>query len=164
MREKDTKMEKLYVLCVDDQREVLGSVVRDLASLRDWTVIEECESAEEAQSLVDELASERSPLALVICDHIMPGENGVEFLARLTKDKRFPYVKKILLTGQATQQDTIAAINEAQIDNYFEKPWETGPLLASARRLLSEYLFDAGLYTKEYQGVAASGVLQERLR
>lgn len=164
MREKDMKMEKLYVLCVDDQREVLSSVVRDLTSLKDWTVVEECESAEEAQSLVDELASEGRPLALVICDHIMPGENGVDFLARLTEDARFPHVKKILLTGQATQQDTIAAINRAKIDNYFEKPWETGPLLASARRLLSEYLFDTGLYTKEYQSVVASGVLLERLR
>ena len=156
-------MEKLYVLCVDDQREVLSSVVRDLAPLKDWTVVEECESAEEAQSLVEELDAEGRPLALVICDHIMPGENGVDFLARLTGDTRFPHLKKILLTGQATQKDTIDAINKAKIDNYFEKPWEAGPLLAACRRLLSGYLFDTGMYNKEYRGVVDSGVLMERL-
>lgn len=156
-------MEKLYILCVDDQREVLHSVVRDLAPLKEWTVIEECESAAEAQQLIEELASRGEPLALVVCDHIMPGENGVDFLARLAMDKRFPYMKKILLTGQATQKDTIDAINKARIDNYFEKPWGAASLLDTCRTLLSEYLFDAGLYTRDYQAVVAPGTLLVRL-
>jgi two-component system chemotaxis response regulator CheY len=35
----------------------------------------------------------------------------------------FKETRKILLTGQANHADTIRAVNEAHIDNYFEKPW-----------------------------------------
>lgn len=157
-------MEKLYIICVDDQREVVNSVVRDVSVFGDWAVVEECESAEEADALINELHLDGKPVALIVCDHIMPGQNGVDFLARLARDKRFPYLKKILLTGQATQKDTIDAINSAKIDNYFEKPWQPGPLQATCRQLLSEYLFDTGLYSRKYQAYVDPAVLAERFR
>jgi len=157
-------MEKLYVICVDDQREVVNSIVRDLAPLCTWAVIEECESAGEAESLIDALETEGKPVALIVCDHIMPGENGVDFLARLASDRRFPHLKKVLLTGQATQKDTIDAINKAKIDFYFEKPWQPEPLQNVCRRLLSEYLFDTGLFSREYQPFVSPDVLLARLQ
>lgn len=156
-------MEKLYVICVDDQREVLTSVARDVSVFADWAVVEECESAGEAQKLIDELDTEGAFVALVICDHIMPGENGVDFLARLAKDTRFPHCRKILLTGQATQKDTIDAINKAKVDKYFEKPWQPEALQAACRKLLSEYLFDTGLYGKDFQPYVDPEVLMQRL-
>lgn len=157
-------MEKLYIICVDDQREVVNSVVRDVNVFADWAIVEECESAEEADALINELDVEGKPLALIICDHIMPGQNGVDFLARLTRDKRFPHLKKILLTGQATHKDTIDAINTAKVDSYFEKPWQPKPLQETCRRLLSEYLFDAGLYSRDYQPYVEPQVLIQRLQ
>lgn len=157
-------MEKLYIICVDDQREVVNSVARDLAALRDWTVVEECESAAEAYALIEDLDGAGSPVALVVCDHIMPGENGVDFLASLAEDSRFPHLKKMLLTGQATHRDTIDAINRARINHYFEKPWQPELLLRACRELLSEYLFDTGRYTREFQQHVAPEVLLARLR
>ncbi|CAK7036082.1 MAG: hypothetical protein DELT_00570 [Desulfovibrio sp.] len=157
-------MTKLYIICVDDQREVLSSIARDVSVFQEWAIVEECESAEEAQKLMDELAVEGAPVALIICDHIMPRENGVDFLARLAVDKRFPYCKKVLLTGQATQKDTVDAINKAKINNYFEKPWQPEALQNACRKLLSEYLFDAGLYDKAFQPYVDGGVLLQRLR
>ncbi|MGL4602364.1 MAG: hypothetical protein ACRCVE_13020, partial [Plesiomonas sp.] len=76
-------MERLYLICVDDQREVLSAVVRDLDKLAHWINIEECESAAEAISLIDDLDAEGKQIALVVSDHIMPGKNGVDFLAEL---------------------------------------------------------------------------------
>lgn len=156
-------MEKVYIICVDDQREVLSSVVRDMGVFTEWTVVEECESAEEAYELVDELDGDGKLLALIVCDHIMPGQDGVDFLAELARDKRFPHIKKILLTGQATHADTINAINKAKIDCYFEKPWQPGPLQDACRRLLSEYLFDAGIFTKDFRKYVDPAVLLERM-
>ncbi len=61
-------------------------------------------------------------IALIISDHVMPGKTGVELLTDVSKDGRFGFTRKVLLTGQATHTDTINAINSAGIDRYFEKP------------------------------------------
>ncbi|MDL2272032.1 response regulator [Desulfovibrio sp. OttesenSCG-928-I05] len=157
-------MEKLYIVCVDDQREVLASVVRDLNMFADWAVMEECESADEAEELMEDLAASDRPVALIVCDHIMPGMNGVDFLATLAADQRFPHLKKILLTGQATQKDTIEAVNKARIDYYLEKPWSAKELEDVVRLQLSHYLFDSGRFSMEYRALVTPSVLMERMQ
>ncbi|AAW85549.1 response regulator [Aliivibrio fischeri] len=157
-------MEKLNLICVDDQREVLSAVLQDLAPLKTWVNIEECESADEALDLLDELDSEGGYIALVISDHIMPGKNGVELLTDVSHDYRFLRTKKVLLTGQATHQDTITAINRARIESYIEKPWNASELLALATRLITEYIFDKGLEYTDYQEHLDQQVVLDRLR
>ena len=157
-------MESLVIICVDDQREVLSGVARDLSILEPYVRIEECESAKEAQSLLNELDIEGRPVALIVCDHIMPEISGVDFLSGLVTDRRFPHVKKLLLTGQATHKDTIEAVNNARIDFYIEKPWDPDPLVAVCRRLLSEFLFDTGLYSEAFRKLVDPQVLLKRLR
>ncbi|MCG6272075.1 response regulator, partial [Vibrio vulnificus] len=76
-------MEKLNLICVDDQREVLNAVVQDLDGLADWLNIEECESGHEALELIDELDADGEFIAVVISDHVMPGMTGVELLRTL---------------------------------------------------------------------------------
>ncbi|EHN70694.1 response regulator [Aliivibrio fischeri] len=157
-------MEKLNLICVDDQREVLSAVLQDLAPLKTWVNIEECESADEALDLLDELDSEGGYIALVISDHVMPGKNGVELLTDVSHDYRFLRTKKVLLTGQATHQDTITAINRARIESYIEKPWNASELLALATRLITEYIFDKGLEYTDYQEHLDQQVVLDRLR
>jgi two-component system chemotaxis response regulator CheY len=157
-------MKKLWVICVDDQREVLSNVVRDLAPLNEWLEIDECESAEEVIALIDEMDSKGICPALIISDHLMPGKNGVELLTELQGDGRFPHLKKILLTGQATHQDTIQAINHAHIDFYFEKPWLAEKLRDMCRRLLTDYLFESGRYDKSYRTFADGESMMKHLR
>lgn len=152
------------MLCVDDQRDVLNNVSKDLRGFTEWVVIEECESAQEAAELLDELDEKERPVALIICDHIMPDIHGVDFLASLTKDRRFSHLKKILLTGLATHKDTIDAVNKAHIDAYIEKPWKAEELQALCRRLLTEYLFDTGRYSNQFREVADPEVVLARLR
>ncbi len=157
-------MEKIYVICVDDQRDVLASVTRDLRPFSDWTIVEECESADEAMELLKELESRERPVGLIVCDHIMPGTPGVDFLTKVEKSKHFRHVKKILMTGQATHHDAIDAINFAKIDAYIEKPWDGEKLREQCRRLLTEYIFDAGIEPLQYKDVADSGVMLDRIR
>ena len=157
-------MEKPVIICVDDQREVLASVTRDLKPLTAWSIIEECESAAEVWNLLDEFDAEGVPVGLVVCDHIMPGTNGVDFLAELVGDGRFPHIRKVLLTGQASHKDTIDAVNRARIDYYLEKPWQADTLQNVCRRLLSEFLFDTGLYNDEFREFVDPRILLQRLR
>lgn len=138
-------MSNLAILCVDDQREVLAALKKDLAFFEEACDIIDCESATEAWEQVQALKASGTPLFLVVCDHIMPGENGVDFLARLTRKEEFRNMKKILLTGLADQHDTIRAINEAHVDLYVEKPWESDNLIASIKELLTDYITITGI-------------------
>ncbi|MGL5006619.1 MAG: response regulator [Plesiomonas sp.] len=157
-------MERLYLICIDDQREVLSAVVRDLDKLASWINVEECESAAEAICLIDDLDAKGKRIALVISDHIMPGKNGVNFLAELAVDPRFYLMKKVLLTGQASHKDTIEAVNRAQIQYYLEKPWQPDMLVAICRKLLTEFVFDSGIDITPYLEFADQAVVLERVR
>ena len=157
-------MDKLYIICIDDQRDVLASVARDLRPFSDWTVLEECESADEALGVLNDLEAHEKPLALIVCDHIMPGTLGVDFLAKVEQSGNFKHVKKILMTGQATHQDTINAINFAKIDAYIEKPWDGEKFRQVCRRLLTEYIFDSGKDALEYREVVDPAVMMDRMR
>ncbi|GAD29155.1 response regulator [Photobacterium leiognathi] len=157
-------MEKIVVICVDDQQEVLSAVLKDLSPLQASFMIEECDSGEEALELMDELDAEGHYIGLVISDHVMPGKNGVELLTDVTNDSRFIKTKKILLTGQATHQDTIAAINQARIESYFEKPWDAETLVNCARTLLTEYIFDMGFDYQDWGEILDNTTVLRRLR
>ncbi|MGF1686127.1 response regulator [Photobacterium japonica] len=156
-------MDKLNIICVDDQREVLSAVLKDLSPLNDFFHVEDCESADEALELMDELDAEGEFVALVISDHVMPGKTGVELLTEISLDTRFANTKKVLLTGQATHQDTIAAINRARIESYFEKPWKADTLLMTARSLITEYVFDMGLDYQPWMDILDNSVVLRRL-
>ncbi len=157
-------MEKLNLICVDDQREVLSAVLHDLEPLSEWLNIEECESAGEALELMDDLDAEGELIAVVISDHVMPGKTGIELLTDISLDSRFKHTKKILLTGQATHGDTITAINQARIESYFEKPWNAKELLSRVQTLVTEFVFDQGLDYSEVQAELDQSVVLERLR
>lgn len=157
-------MEKLNVICVDDQREVLSAVLQDLEPLHQWLNIEDCESAGEVLELMDELDAEGEMIALIISDHVMPGKTGVELLTEVSQDSRFVRTRKVLLTGQATHTDTINAINSAGIDRYFEKPWQASQLIECVRNLVTQYIFDMGLDYTQYHEQLDQSVVFERLR
>lgn len=141
-------MEKLNLICVDDQREVLSAVLQDLEPLNKWLNIEDCESADEVLELMDELDADGEMIALIISDHVMPGKTGVELLTEISKDSRFVRTRKVLLTGQATHTDTINAINSAGIDRYFEKPWQANQLIECVRNLVTQYILIWGSITR----------------
>ncbi|WP_029810480.1 response regulator [Vibrio parahaemolyticus] len=157
-------MEKLNLICVDDQREVLSAVLQDLEPLNKWLNIEDCESADEVLELMDELDADGEMIALIISDHVMPGKTGVELLTEISKDSRFVRTRKVLLTGQATHTDTINAINSAGIDRYFEKPWQANQLIECVRNLVTQYIFDMGLDYTQYYEHLDQNVVFDRLR
>ena len=156
-------MKKLKIVCVDDQREVLAALRKDLESLQDACEIIDCESADEVFEVLEEIDAEDGYPALIISDHVMPGKNGVELLIEIKQDPRFPNTRKLLLTGMATHQDTINAINNANIDHYIEKPWTEENLIKSVKTLLTKFVFDAGIEYKIYLHVLDQDTLYNYL-
>ncbi len=113
---------KPVLLAVDDDREVVRAVERDLRSryARDFTVLA-AESGEEALDLVRRLVPRGDPLALVVTDQRMPRMTGVELLAHVAAEA--PDAKRVLLTAYADTEVAMRAINELHLDHYLMKPW-----------------------------------------
>ncbi len=156
-------MKKFQIICIDDQREVLAAVQRDLAFFEDVCEINECESAAEAEELLEEFYAEEKPVMVIICDHIMPGENGVDFLARLKEDDRFSNIFTILLTGLATHKDTIDAINKAKINHYIEKPWQKEDLLKKIKMLFTLFILQKGYNFHDYKKYIDQDILLKHM-
>jgi len=143
-------MEKINIICVDDERGVLDAVSRDLQCFNPLFHIEECESAEECLELLEEFDEAGEYVALIISDHVMPGKSGVELLTEVAHDERFLGTKKLLLTGLATQADTIQAINNGKIDNFLEKVWDVDALVQTVRELLTVFIIEKGIDYEDY--------------
>ena len=156
-------MDKIHIICVDDQPEVLDSVMRDLRPLSEHVRLEDASGTADCLRLIDQIDSEGGHIAVVISDQVMPGETGTDLLGKVAKDRRFRHTRKVLLTGQATHADTINAINEGQVDNYVEKPWEPEKLLGTVKRLLTLYLLDAGIDYKPYMSIIDTPTLLSKL-
>ena len=157
-------METINIICVDDQQEVLDSVMRDLRPLTTHIRLEEASSVADCMQLIEQIDEDGDHVAIVISDQVMPEETGTELLGKIATDRRFGKTRKVLLTGQATHADTINAINDGHIDNYIEKPWQPEKLLAVVKRLLTLYVLDAGLDHTEYMPVLDPTTLFSKLR
>ncbi|MCO6436632.1 MAG: response regulator [Phycisphaerae bacterium] len=133
-------MSRLVILCVEDEPEVRMSLARDIAAFAPAFLIEETEDAAEAREVVQEVLGRGDRLALVLCDHLLPGERGVDFLVALKHDPQTRAARKVLVTGQAGLEDTIKAVNEAGLDYYVSKPWSKPQLEELVRSQLTEFV------------------------
>jgi len=133
-------MNLYYILIVDDEREVLDSVYQDLSVLSGKFDLELAENAAEAAEVIQEMKNQGKTLSLILCDHVMPGMKGVDFLVSLQKQDDTRPAKKILITGQAGLQATILAVNEAGLDYYVAKPWKADELLKVVVKQLTDFV------------------------
>ncbi len=101
------------VLIVDDQPLVLD-VVQEILSRGPYKVF----SANSAETALKVMADET--IDVVISDELMPGMQGSEFLAIVRKN--FPNTVRIILTGHASVETAIRAINEGEIYRLLTKP------------------------------------------
>jgi thioredoxin reductase (NADPH) len=116
-------MAKPILLSVDDDSDVLRAIERDLRSKygADYRVIAS-DSPEQALTLLGQLKVRNDSVALLLADQRMPHMDGVAFLQEGMQI--FPDAKRALLTAYADTNAAISAINEANINYFFLKPWD----------------------------------------
>lgn len=163
MYTKNHMKTKYLILCIEDEADVLEAVLRDLKSLESNFLIEGFSSAEYARKYLQKLSDDFQP-ALFICDHIMPGTTGVEFIVELEKNGLTQKAKKMLLTGQAGLQDTIMAINLGKLDFYLAKPWDKKSLLAAVINLLTKFIIENKINPLTFMEVLDPTILAESMR
>src|SRR6476620_11267679 len=148
-------MAKPVLLTVDDDREVLRAIERDLRRkyASEYRVLR-AESGQAAIEIVRELKLRNNAVALFLVDQRMPGLSGVEFLEQAIA--LYPDAKRVLLTAYADTDAAISAINEAGIDHYLLKPWD--PPEENLYPVLDEMLEDwQAEFPPQFEGIRVLG-------
>ena len=89
------------------------------------------ESAKEALKILSQ-----EPIDVVISDEVMPGMTGTEFLAVVRKD--YLDTIRIILTGHASLESAMHAINEGEIYRFLTKPCNLVDLSVTIRQALEQ--------------------------
>ncbi len=112
----------IKVLLVDDEVNITKALRRLLMECEQYEVF----TADSGAAGVEVLEAETA-IGVIISDQRMPGMTGVEFLARARE--LTPDAVRILLTGYADIEASIAAINQGAVFRYLTKPWKDEELL-----------------------------------
>jgi two-component system, probable response regulator PhcQ len=118
------------ILLVDDETNVLSALERAL--IDEPYTIYSAGTGEEGLELLS-----RSKVKVIVSDERMPGMGGAEFLSRV-KDL-YPQVVRIMLTGHASLESTMKAVNRGEIYRFFIKPWDDTDLILSIRSAVEKY-------------------------
>lgn len=156
------------VLFVDDEPLIIMALQTLLRSAPYEVLV--ASSATEALALLAQ-----APVDVVVSDMTMPDMSGTEFLAQVRTE--YPKTTRVILTGHASLDDTIQAINQASPFRFLVKPCQPNDLMRTIDEALAlrqrrrtttppqpteaELTFDRGLETL---WVAAQPIVSVRER
>jgi two-component system, probable response regulator PhcQ len=118
------------ILLIDDEPNILAALKRVL--IEEPYEVLTAESAEKALEIMGE-----NRCKVVISDERMPGMGGAEFLCRV--NEMYPETVRILLTGHASIEAAMKAVNSGEIYRFFMKPWNDLDLRMAIRSALEKY-------------------------
>jgi FixJ family two-component response regulator len=124
-------MKKPLILCVDDEKLVLDSLLSQLNNaFQGRFLIETADHAEDAWEVMNELVEDEGhELVVLISDWLMPFEKGDTFLINVAN--KYPKAKLIMLSGHADDLAVERAERYANLHEFIRKPWEKDHLLGS---------------------------------
>ena len=114
-----TRPQAAPVLVVDDEAPMLEVFQEALGSVFEVTT---AKSAREA-----EFALRKKNFKVIVCDHLMPGGNGMSLLVRAREE--YPHMQRVLVTGYMKPEMLLRSVNEAALFRYLLKPVPLDELL-----------------------------------
>ncbi len=123
--------ERLMVLIVDDEQEILKLMYRQLVELP-YNIVPTTSPAE-ALHLI-----ETQEVAVLLCDLNMPHTDGNVILSKARAAN--PDIVSVAISGGADSSMTIKAVNEGGIWKYITKPWRANELVDLVRDAASRYM------------------------
>jgi two-component system, probable response regulator PhcQ len=112
------------ILIVDDEPEILDSLRRTLRREPYRVVL--TPSPVDAVRILDE-----GGIDVLVSDVDMPGMSGLDLVAYARR--AHPDVVRVLLTGVASAEGAIRAINEGEVHRFLTKPWSRQELTSTLR-------------------------------
>jgi two-component system, probable response regulator PhcQ len=116
------------ILLVDDEINVTEALKRSFR--REPYTFVTATSGEAAQQI---LASQH--VDVVVSDEQMPGMSGSEFLSKVRT--QYPHTIRMILSGQASLESAVRAINEGEVYRFFLKPCNPTDLLFTIQQALA---------------------------
>lgn len=120
------------ILLVDDEPLLLTALRHHLS---DRFPILTAPSAAEALRLLETQPN----VAVIVADLHMPGISGIELLAETRR--RWPDIRRVMLTGSTNLADAIAAVNEGKVLRFLSKPVSAQELAEALADGVEEYRF-----------------------
>ena len=118
------------ILLVDDEANVLSALKRALFDSA--FEIDSVTSGEKALEMMKE-----QTFKVVVSDERMVGMQGSEFLSQVRA--KYPNTVRIILTGHASIEAAIKAVNQGEIYRFFSKPWNDNELKYAIRSAVEKY-------------------------
>lgn len=140
-------MEKLTVLVVDDDREIVESIAIFLQA--DGYLVRKAYNGLEALDIVM-----TENVHLIILDIMMPELDGIKTLLKVRESKNLPI---ILLSAKSEDADKILGLT-AGADDYITKPFNPSELVARVKSQLRRYTQLGAMQRKETQ-IAIRGLV-----
>ncbi len=119
-RADTSQYSEMTILCVDDERVILRTLQR-LFHRKSYKVLV-ADSAKNALTILEEI-----PVDVIISDMRMPEMDGAALLEKVAK--LHPSTYRIVLSGYADFESTVAAINLGKINRFINKPWNNDELV-----------------------------------
>lgn len=127
-----------YILCVNDNLVELNILANQLQEEFSRShIVYKAESAEEATLILDMLQAAHKQIELIICDQMMPGVKGAEFLDTIHNTN--PEIMKMLLLDPQDNISSSYLLSRATVHNILEKPWKREYLILTVESLLKLY-------------------------
>ena len=118
------------ILLVDDEINVLSALKRAL--MEEPYEIHSATSGEQALEIMRTLV-----FKVVVSDERMVGMQGSELLSLVRE--RYPDTVRFLLTGHATLDAAMRAVNQGEIYRFFTKPWNDTEITLAVRSAIEKY-------------------------
>jgi CheY-like chemotaxis protein len=120
------------ILIVDDEPAIAEAARRHLVARFPGVEVLACTDADVAMQVVS-----ATDVGVLLCDLCMPGHTGTEILAAAHRQN--PEVVSLLVTGYATKESLLAAINEGHAWRVIEKPWQPDDLCAQVAAAIENH-------------------------
>ncbi len=78
-----------------------------------------------------EFALRKKNFKVIVCDHLMPGGNGMSLLVRAREE--YPHMQRVLVTGYMKPEMLLRSVNEAALFRYLLKPVPMDELLGAVQ-------------------------------
>ncbi len=122
------------ILIVDDEANAISALQRALLD----EPYEIC-SAQSGEEALEKLTVCRAKV--VVSDERMPGMDGADFLAIVKR--KYPEIVRIMLTGHASIDAAMKAVNSGEVYRFFVKPWNDLDIMMAIRSAIEKYNLEA---------------------
>lgn len=119
------------VLFVDDENQALKYFSK--AFKKEHTIL----TSNSVDDAINVLEEHHEEIAVVICDQRMPIKYGIELLKYTHQN--YPHIIRMLTTAYCDLEDSIHAINQAEVFRYIPKPWNLDDLNNQINLALKRY-------------------------